>query len=247
MKTSSSTSTATSQNASKPSQKKPDVSSARTKTDTPHKSSRTDEQPASTVILDATPLRPAMLQRLAVIAIIMSGLAIAMSLYPVMKSVFAPVLGLAIPAPEWQSDIAALRKEDTEYRASADAERTQLLTMMIAVEQKIQVALSEEQSVQETLSSLRSDITELKQRLVSAETQNHIALSSSEAILEVSEQAESNGLARNSDDADENSSGVEKNYPSLWDEWTSGRALSDALDYLGKMLNLTRVYEAPSS
>ncbi len=247
MKTSSSEFTATKKNASKPSQKKPDVSSAKAKSDTPYKTSRPDEQPSSTVILDATPLRPAMLQRLAVIAIIMSGLAIAVSLYPVIRPVVAPVLGLAIPAPEWQSDIAALSKEDTEYRASADAERTRLLTMMTVIEQKIQLALSQDQSVQETLSSLHNDIRKMNQRLDSFEGQKNIGLSSSEAIPEGSEQAELNGLAGNSDYASGNSSGLEKRRPSLWDEWTNGRSLSDALDYLSELLNLTRVDEAPSS
>ena len=194
MKKSSSKSTATSKNASKPSQKTPDFSSAKAKSETRHETSRRDEQPASTVILDATPLRPVMLQRLAVIAIIISGLAIAVSLYPVMRPVVAPVLGLAIPAPEWQSDIAALSKEDKEYRASADAERTRLLTMMTDIEQKIQVALSQDQSVRETLSSLHNDITELSQRLDSFEGQKKIGLFSSEAIPQASEQAESNGL-----------------------------------------------------
>ena len=247
MKTSSSASTATNKNASKPSQKKPDVSSTKAKSNTPHTTSRSDEQPASTVILDATPLRPAMLQRLAVIAIIMSGLAIAVSLYPVLRPVVAPVLGLAIPAPEWQSDIAALSKKETEYRASADAERAQLLTMMTVIEKKIEAALSDDQSVRETLSSLRNDITELKRRLDFLEDQKNVALFSSEAIPDVSKKAESNRLAGNSESAPENSSGAEKSRPSLWEEWTSGRSLSGALDYLGKMLNLTRLDEAPSS
>ena len=245
MKTSSSASRGTSKDAFELSEKRPDGTSKKAKSDTPTKPSGPDEQPASTVILDATPLRPAMLQRIAVIAIIMSGLAIAVSLYPVMRPVFAPVLGLAMPAPEWQSDIAALSKDDKEYRATADAERTQLLTMITVIEQKIRVALSEDLSMRETISSLRNEITELNGRLNSLEGQKNIPLSSSKAIPEVYEQAESNELPGNSDNAYENLSGAQKSRPSFWDEWTSGRSLSGAFDYLGKMLNLTRVNEAP--
>ena len=238
MKTSSSASTASGKNETKPSQKK---------SDTKQKTSWPGEQPASTVILDATPLRPAMLKRLAIIAIIMSGLAIAVSLYPVMRPVFGPFLGLAMPAPEWQSDIAALSKEDTEYRVSADAERTRLVIMMTAIEQKILLALSERQSTRETLSSLRNDITELHQRLDAIEGQKNTQLSSSVSIPEVSKQAPSIGLAGNSNNVLANSSGAEKSRSSLWDEWTGGWSLSGALDFVGEMLNLTRVDEVPSS
>ena len=119
--------------------------------------------------------------------------------------------------------------------------------MIPVIEKKIQAALSDDQSVRENLSSLRNDIKELNQRLDFLEDQKNITLFSSEAIPEVSEQAESNRLAGNSEIAPENSSGAEKSRPSLWEEWTSGWSLSGALNYLGKMLNLTRLDEAPSS
>ena len=96
---------------------------SQTKSKSRSRVSAADDTYSSTVILDATPLRPRMMQRLIGAALIMSMVAFTLAVYPIMRPLIGSAFGLAALVPAWQSEISTLRQQAAEYRALAEAER----------------------------------------------------------------------------------------------------------------------------
>ena len=223
---------------------------SQTKSKARSSASAADDAPASTMILDATPLRPRMMQRLIGVALIISVTAFAFAVYPIMRPLIGSAFGLAALVPAWQTEMSTLRHQATEYRASAEADRNALTVVITGLEQKIETALSAQRLDHKTLLEIQADIAAhrarlemLEARLIMPELAPAVAPEISDTAPKLSPQA-GNSLQQ-----------PEQQNPSFWPDWSTdwtggwlgSWSFSGMFNHVTEMLSLRRVDEAPSS
>ena len=223
---------------------------SQTKSKARSSASAADDAPASTMIFDATPLRPRMMQRLIGAALIISVAAFALAVYPIIRPLIGSAFGLAALVPAWQTEMSTLRQQATEYRTSAEADRSALTAVITGLEQKIETALSAQQSDRKTLLEIQADIAAHRARLEMLEARPIMPELAPAVAPEISDTA-----PKLSPQAGNPPQQPEQQNPSFWPDWSTdwkggwidSWSFSGMFNHVTEMLSLRRVDEAPSS
>lgn len=219
---------------------------SQTKSKSRSRVSAADDTYSSTVILDATPLRPRMMQRLIGAALIMSMVAFTLAVYPIMRPLIGSAFGLAALVPAWQSEISTLRQQAAEYRALAEAERGALSAAITGLEQTIETALSAQQSSHETLLEIQAEIVAYRARLEILEAHPIVSGLVPQPSDTVPERAPQDSGAPQQPEQ-QNQSIRPGWFPQWADGWKNSWSFSGIFDLIADMLSLRRVDGAPSS
>ena len=177
---------------------------------------------------------------------LISMIAFTLAVYPIMRPLIGSAFGLAALVPAWQSEMSTLRQQAEEYRASAEAERAALSAAITGLEQTIETALSAQQSSNETLLEIQSEIAAYRARLEILEAHPIVSDLVPQPSDTVPERAPQDSGAPQQ---------LEQQNQSIWpgwslrwaDGWKDSWSLSGIFGHIAEMLSLRRVDGAPSS